>query len=233
MLGILLPSSFPSSLGLLSWREGPWWQKWSRWDNWNFSRSSCCLIRWPTTFLNTFTRFCGWLVLIYCCCQRYVKVQFTTYNIYIEIYKPLCGLKGLVRRVAWPSAVLFECGLFCSGSLSCWFLWVVNEAAFGSVFALGGGGRLGREGGALLQNNNQKKCIRLLSVTRLQPCLTHLFRDEPAECDFSISVPMTSTPLEGPGDNRLSGEALASLSLDDLLLRFIGYEGRLFALPKV
>ena len=154
MLGIL-PSSFPSSLGLLSWREGPWWQKWSRWDNWNFSRSSCCLIRWPTTFLDTFTRLCGWLVLIYCC-SREGSINFTTSNIYIEIYKPLCGLKGLVRRVAWPSAVLFECGLFCSGSLSCWFLWVVNEAAFGSVFALGGGGRLGREGRALLQNNNQK-----------------------------------------------------------------------------
>lgn len=55
---------------------------------------------------------------------------------------------------------------------------------------------------------------------------------------------MTSTPLEGPGDSclsglegpgdsRLSGEALVSLSLDDFLLRFIGYEGRLFALPKV
>ena len=71
-------------------------------------------------------------------------------------------------------------------------------------------------------------------VTLIQ-ALTYLFRYEPAECDFSISVPMTSTPLEGPGDSRLSGEALVSLSLDDLdlLLRFTGYDGRLFALPKV
>ena len=79
---------------------------------------------------------------------------------------------------------------------------------------------------------SKERYIRLLHVT-LTPVLTHLFRNEPAECDFSISVPMTFTPLEGPGDNRLSGEALVSLSTDDFLLWFTGYEGRLFALPKV
>ena len=50
--------------------------------------------------------------------------------------------------------------------------------------------------------------------------LTHLFRDEPAECDFSITV-----PIEGPGDVCLLDEALPSVSLDDqelCLVRCVG-----------
>lgn len=66
--------------------------------------------------------------------------------------------------------------------------------------------------------------------------LTHLLRDDPAEYDFSIGVPILFTLVEYSCDVCLSGERLAPRSLDDLdfcLELCIGYDGRLFALPNV